>query len=115
MKIIIFFLSENFPVLVVKFSIYLNRRVFVMRADAVLLACGTPTYLLDLIYLPTKHYQVISNKWELLPEKDFRIRGDKYIMGKVIILLDTTCLLALNYASTKHYQNILNHIHTNLA
>ena len=24
------FLSENFPVLVVKFSIYLNRRVFVM-------------------------------------------------------------------------------------
>ena len=25
------FLSENFPVLVVKFTIYLNRRVFVMR------------------------------------------------------------------------------------
>ena len=25
------FLSENFPFLVVKFSIYLNRRVFVMR------------------------------------------------------------------------------------
>ena len=25
-----FFLSENFPFLVVKFSIYLNRRVFIM-------------------------------------------------------------------------------------
>ena len=29
-KFQIFFLSENFPFLVVKFSIYLNRRVFVM-------------------------------------------------------------------------------------
>ena len=28
------FLSKNFPVLVVKFSIYLNRRVFVMDAQA---------------------------------------------------------------------------------
>ena len=27
------FLSENFPFLVVKFSVYLNRRVFVMRLD----------------------------------------------------------------------------------
>ena len=31
MKNIRFFLSENFPFLVVKFSIYLNRHVFVMR------------------------------------------------------------------------------------
>ena len=30
MKNIRFFLSENFPVLGVKFSVYLNRRVFVM-------------------------------------------------------------------------------------
>ena len=30
MKTTRFFLSENFPFLVVKFSIYLNRRVFVM-------------------------------------------------------------------------------------
>ena len=29
------FLSENFPILEVKFSIYLNRRVFVMFAFAV--------------------------------------------------------------------------------
>ena len=31
MKNIRIFLSENFPFLVVKFSIYLNRRVFVMK------------------------------------------------------------------------------------
>ena len=31
MKHIRFFLSENFPFLVVKFSIYLNRSVFVME------------------------------------------------------------------------------------
>ena len=31
MKNIRFFLSENFPFLVVKFSVYLNRRVFVME------------------------------------------------------------------------------------
>ena len=30
-KKIVFLLSENFPFLVVKFSVYLNRRVFVMR------------------------------------------------------------------------------------
>ena len=30
MKNIRIFLSENFPILVVKFSIYLNRRAFVM-------------------------------------------------------------------------------------
>ena len=29
----IFFLSENFPFLVVKFSIYLNRHVFVMGRE----------------------------------------------------------------------------------
>ena len=28
-----FFLSENFKFLVMKFSIYLNRRVFIMRSD----------------------------------------------------------------------------------
>ena len=34
MKNIRFFLSEKLPVLVVKFSIYLNRRVFVMQVLA---------------------------------------------------------------------------------
>ena len=31
MKNIRFFLSENFPFLIVNFSVYLNRRVFVMH------------------------------------------------------------------------------------
>ena len=33
------------------------------------------THLLDLIYVPTKNYQVIS-VWELWPAQDFCIRGD---------------------------------------
>ena len=33
-NISVFFLSENFQFLEVKFSIYLNRRVFVMNLDA---------------------------------------------------------------------------------
>ena len=33
MKISEFFLSENFHFLVVKFSVYLNRRVFVMNIN----------------------------------------------------------------------------------
>ena len=43
MKKISEFLSENFQFLVVKFSIYLNRRVFIM-------VLGTP-YLLTLLVL----------------------------------------------------------------
>ena len=35
-KISEFFLSENFPFLVVKFSMYLNRRVFAMRSSYLL-------------------------------------------------------------------------------
>ena len=53
--------------------------------------------------------------WELWPAQDFDIRGDKYIMEKVRVLLNTTCLLVLIYASNKYYQNISNHIHKNLA
>ena len=37
MKKISEFLSENFQFLVVKFSIYLNRRVFVMKISILLL------------------------------------------------------------------------------
>ena len=40
------FLSENFPFLVVKFSIYLNRRVFVMNILFVSYL-GLPRYLRD--------------------------------------------------------------------
>ena len=34
------------------------------------------THLLDLIYVPTKNYQVISKVWELWPAQDFGIRGE---------------------------------------
>ena len=37
-KISDFFLSENFPVLAVKFSIYLNRRVFITCPRSVMFA-----------------------------------------------------------------------------
>ena len=42
MKIIRFFASENFHILVVKFSLYLNRRVFVInkKKDANNIAVG---------------------------------------------------------------------------
>ena len=48
--------------------------------------------------------------WRLWPQKDFGIREDKYIMEKVRVLLNMTCLLVFIYASTKYYQNISNHI-----
>ena len=41
MKNIRIFLSENFPFLVVKFSIYLNRSVFVMHTNTDTLANST--------------------------------------------------------------------------
>ena len=66
------------------------------------LSSSHATRLLDLIYVPTKNYQVIS-----------KIMG--VIMDKVRVLLNTTCPLVLIYASTKYYQNIANHIHKNLA
>ena len=37
MKNVEFFLFENFPFLVLKFSIYLNRRVFLMKFDCILI------------------------------------------------------------------------------
>ena len=37
------------------------------------------------------------------------VREDKYIMEKVTLLLNTTCLPVLINASTKYYQNISNH------
>ena len=52
---------------------------------------------------------------ELWPAQDFGISGDKYIMEKVRVFLNMTCLLVLIYAKTKHYQNISNNIQKNLA
>ena len=37
------------------------------------------------------------------------LASGEIIMEKVIVLLNTTCLLVLIYASTKYYQNISNH------
>ena len=45
------------------------------------------THLLDLIYVTTKNYQVSQTVWELWPAQDFDIRGDKYILEKVRVLL----------------------------
>ena len=39
------FLSENFPFLEVKFSIYLNRHVFVMCTKAVCIVCSETVYM----------------------------------------------------------------------
>ena len=40
MKKILEFLSENFQFFVVKFSVYLNRRVFVMKTTKVMKSLG---------------------------------------------------------------------------
>ena len=48
------------------------------------------------LYVPTKNYQVISTEWELWLHKISR--GIKYIMKKVRVLLNTTCLLVFIYA-----------------
>ena len=37
------------------------------------------TLLLDLIYVPTKYYQISQTVWELWHAQDFGLRGDKYI------------------------------------
>ena len=51
-KMSVFFLSENFPFLFVKFSMYLNRLVFVMECH-------------NLIYISRKEAYHISKQWEL--------------------------------------------------
>ena len=71
------------------------------------------TYLTWYMSLP-KIIKLSQTVWELWPAQDFGIMGDKYIMEKVRVLLNTTCLLVLTYASTKYYQNISNHILKNL-
>ena len=59
MKNIRIFLSENFHFLVVKFSVYLNKHVFVMRIghiDAALL----PTVILAKVYQTAKHTRIFG-------------------------------------------------------
>ena len=50
------FLSENFPSLVVKFSVYLNRRVFVMST----LTCPEGTFSLGAAHIPPVNIMKIS-------------------------------------------------------
>ena len=56
MKNIRFFLSENFQFLVVNFSIYLNRRVFVMYFQLIQLQCGCPGTRIDWLQSPVTKY-----------------------------------------------------------
>ena len=71
-------------------------------------SCMLHTFLTRYMSLP-KIIELSQTVWELWPAQDFGIRGDKKIMEKVRVLLNTTCLLVLIYASTKYYQNISNH------
>ena len=71
--------------------------VKINRVNVVLLAC----------YVPSSPdicpYQILSSYLkQLWPAQDFGIRGDKYIMEKVRVLLDTRCLLVFIYASIKY-------------
>ena len=64
------------------------------------------TLLLDLIYVPTKYYQIISNSMGVMAQ-DFGFRGDKYIKQE-LSFLHATLLLYLIYVPTKYYQIISN-------
>ena len=70
MKTIRTFLSENFQFLVVKFSIYLNRRVFVLclRAVLILLFYGPSLFLQYMFCIPAtidvpKYYCKLRMFW----------------------------------------------------
>ena len=74
-------------------------------------ACATHPDLIYVTYVPTKNYQVTSNSMGVMadwPAQDLSIRGDKYFMEKVRVILKMMCLLVLIFASTKYYQNISN-------
>ena len=44
------------------------------------------TFLLDLIFVPIKYYQIISNGRELWPAQDFCFRGNNYITKAVRVV-----------------------------
>ena len=50
------------------------------------------TLLLDLIYAPNKIIKLSLRVWEFWPAQAFGIRGDNYVMEKVRVPLNTTCL-----------------------
>ena len=49
--------------------------------------------------------------WELWPAQDFGMRGDKYKMEKVTVLLNTTCLLVLIPNIIKIFQTTYSRIY----
>ena len=65
--------------------------------------CMLHTFLTWYMPLP-KIIKVSQTVWELWPAPDFGIRGDKYIIEKVRVLLNTTCLLVLIYASSTYFK-----------
>ena len=54
-------------------------------------------FLLDLIYVPTKCYQISQTVWELWPAQDFDFKEDKYITKNVRV-----ASLARNSSSGPH-------------
>ena len=59
--------------------------------------CMLHTFLTWYMSLP-KIIKLSQTVWEIWHAQDFGIRGDKYIMEKVRVHLNTTCLLVLIYA-----------------
>ena len=86
MKNISEFLSEHFQFLVVRFSIYLNRRVFVMRVtdymslSVVFLVVRFSIYLIRrvflmraILYMPSKVVSFRDNKMDVLKGRNARV------------------------------------------
>ena len=63
--------------------------------------------LLDLIYVHTIFYQIISNNMGVRPAQDFCSRTDTCIK-KNVTLLHMNCLLVFLFISFKYYQIISN-------
>ena len=68
------------------------------------------TLLHDLIYAPTKYYQIISNSMEVMTCTS-SVSGEISTWWRKwdLIFLHMTPLLVLLYVSTKYYQNISNY------
>ena len=67
------------------------------------------TLLLDLIYVPTKHYKVISNSIGVTACTRFRHRDRTVHNGESASSLARDTPTVLIYAYTKYYHNISNH------
>ena len=74
------FLSENFQFLEVKFSIYLNRHVFVMQLSLVYAVCLAP--LLRILRINTEIQTMFESQSEqmYLITWDTAMQSDRYIL-----------------------------------